>query len=144
MLYVLVAGSRTWDLRGYVCWVLDRLLQEHDRLVLFHGASRGGGADAHADWWATRWPYPATRVGVRRFPVDLVLDGPWPAAGHRRNERMVAEFASDVDAAGARDSAQVHGFLRDSSPGTIGCLKAARRAGFAPTVYRYEEVSAGG
>jgi hypothetical protein len=24
-----------------------------------------------------------------RYPVDHALDGPWPAAGHRRNERML-------------------------------------------------------
>jgi len=51
--------------------------------VIVHGACRSG-----ADRFAGEW---AREVGVeqRAYPVDHAIDGPWPAAGPRRNLRML-------------------------------------------------------
>jgi hypothetical protein len=143
MLRLVVTGSRTWDEISYVWDLLDALLEEHGAVALYHGHC-GRGLDAIADLWA-RWRRDEVGplVELHRVPVDHRLDGTWPAAGQRRNVRMVREFAAVVDAAGARGSAEVHGFWRGNSAGTRGCLDAARRAGFTPAVHRYEEVRAG-
>lgn len=52
--------------------------------VLVHGGGRGG--DQIADEIARE-----LGIVVRRYPVDPALDGPWPEAGPRRNERMLRE-----------------------------------------------------
>lgn len=53
--------------------------------VVIHGASPAGGADALADEEAR-----AAGLQAHPCPVDTTIDGPWPRAGMRRNERMFA------------------------------------------------------
>lgn len=66
---------------------------------------------------------------VKAVPIDHSVDGPWPAAGPRRNARMVAECVRERDAGAI---VEVAGFPHpDPSKrrGTNGCLKLARAAG---------------
>jgi hypothetical protein len=139
MLRLIVSGSRAWDRPAYVRSVLDGLLLAHGEMVLYLGMCPDGTDAASHAWYLDRQAAGAS-VALAAFAVDVTLDGPWPAAGQRRNVRMVHSFAADVAGGGRRDAAEVHGFLRGRSPGTRGCLEAARRAGFQPTVHRYEAV----
>lgn len=54
--------------------------------VLGHGNAIGTD-QAVAEFFKARYP----QVEIRPCPVDRKLDGPWPAAGHRRNGRMLRE-----------------------------------------------------
>lgn len=55
---------------------------------LVHGAARG------ADKWSGLWA--ATMgIAVDPYAVDKAKDGPWPAAGPRRNQRMLTESKPD-------------------------------------------------
>lgn len=56
--------------------------------LLIHGDARG--ADRLAAEWALD-----NNVMVRPFPVNNTIDGPWPAAGVRRNARMLRESKPD-------------------------------------------------
>lgn len=55
--------------------------------VLGHGNAIG------TDQNVARWALDRSRgkLELRPCPVDVSIDGPWPAAGHRRNERMLRE-----------------------------------------------------
>lgn len=87
MTTILVFGSRDWtDERVFRAW-LSRL-PKGSRIV--HGAARGADLIAGAC---------ALNLGfeVKAYPVDEALDGLWPAAGIRRNQRMLD---SEPDVAG--------------------------------------------
>lgn len=72
------------------------------------------GADALADAWAR------TRgVHINHYPVKVSVDGPWPAAGPRRNKRMLL----DLQARAAPASPLVVAF--DGGKGTEACVNAA-------------------
>ncbi len=58
---------------------------------------------------------------VEAYPVDQALDGPWPAAGHRRNRRMLL---GNVGAGPADELAAFWG-----ERGTAGAVKAALALG---------------
>lgn len=75
---LLVFGSRTWADRAAL-WITLSGTPRTD--VLIEGEARG--ADRMAKQWAQFY-----RVPLAPFPVDHSKDGPWPAAGHRRNRRM--------------------------------------------------------
>jgi len=79
---VLVTGSREWVDRGLVAAELALLPPGS---TVFHGACHLGGADLVAGEVAK-----GLGLLVRPVPVDHALDGPWPAAGPRRNQRMLA------------------------------------------------------
>jgi hypothetical protein len=116
---VLITGSRTWDDRATIEHVLGELRAAHgDRLVVVHGACPTG-ADALADAWCV-----ANDVQVERYPADWNALG--KGAGHARNQAMVDTRPAEVIA-----------FNRDNSPGTSGCVAAARRAGLAVRPYEY-------
>lgn len=72
-------GHRPWTDCARVRGVIDALRPD----IVVDGASPSGGADdiVHGE---------AVAAGVRAMSchVDHALDAPWPAAGHRRNERM--------------------------------------------------------
>ena len=81
-LTVLVCGSRDWPApeRPTIRAWLARL---PPGTVIIHGAARGADSIAGAV---------AAELGfaVRPYAVDHALDGQWPAAGIRRNARMLA------------------------------------------------------
>ena len=88
---VLVTGGRRYPDREAVFSALDRLHAKCGISVVAHGATpTQTGADWHADAWAK------TRgVPVVPYPVLHDVDGPWPAAGPKRNARMFADFHPD-------------------------------------------------
>lgn len=44
-----------------------------------------------------RLPVPNQRlIYVDAYPVDIRVDGPWPLAGHKRNERMLTHSKAEV------------------------------------------------
>lgn len=111
-------GAEGWTDRAKVRAVLDACCPD----ATIDGASPAGGADrlfyeearAHLD---ARGLSPA----ARHCPVDASLDGPWPAAGHRRNARMYREH---------RPSLAV-GFVS----GRVGSPLSSGSAGMAQTCF---------
>jgi YspA, cpYpsA-related SLOG family len=117
---VLVTGSRTWVRRHEVVDTLFDLLGEFgDRMVVVHGDCPRG-----ADEMARAW---AARMGVQQeaYPADWSTYG--RAAGPRRNAEMVATRPDRVLV-----------FIRNSSPGAIGCVELARKAGIPVTEFRHD------
>lgn len=94
MIRILVCGGRDFGNDDFAdrAWLFRVLTSIHRRVriaEIIHGAARG--ADSLAGMWAK-----ANQVSEWRFPVDHRLDGPWPAAGHCRNERMWRESRPDL------------------------------------------------
>lgn len=86
---ILVTGSRDWDdIETMRAW-LEPALKRCPRLV--EGGARGAD-DQAAAIAANMDPFVPTQV----YRVDEALDGPWPAACVRRNERMVAAEANRI------------------------------------------------
>lgn len=78
-------GHRPWTDRARVRRVID--VCQPDRTI--DGKSPAGGAD-QIFWEEARDHFFARGFDAApalREPVDTSVDGPWPAAGHRRNER---------------------------------------------------------
>lgn len=76
---VLVCGPRVWlEQRP----IEEALREFPEGTIVVHGGQRG--ADNIAGFAAKSLGFE-----VRPYPVDHVLDGPWPAAGARRNLRML-------------------------------------------------------
>jgi hypothetical protein len=75
----LLFGSRSWLDPAPIGRLLDAATPD----LVIEGESPGGGADILA-----REQAEARGILVLPCPVDHALDGPWPAAGHRRNERQ--------------------------------------------------------
>lgn len=75
---LLVFGSREWVDRDRV-W---RSLFIVNPSVVIEGSAKRG-ADRFARQWAQFY-----RRALESYPVDHRLDGPWLAAGHKRNARM--------------------------------------------------------
>ena len=135
---VLVTGSRSWKDRDLIHAVLARLLAEHGRLIVVHGAAVG--ADLIANDWAAEQPGAVVLAGL--MAADYTGDAPvvvephpvtgldWGrygrGAGHRRNAEMVA-LGADLCVA----------FIRDGSAGATGCARMAAEAGIP--VRRYEQ-----
>lgn len=73
--------------RGFTGWTdgqrILSLLTTARPDVVIEGESPAGGADRLARIGAE-----SLGIAVDPCPVDTAIDGPWPAAGHRRNERM--------------------------------------------------------
>jgi len=80
---LLITGSRGFDNRKLMHRVLLEAWDNGYR-VLIHGAARG------ADRLAAEV---GERIGfeIEAYPVRRQLDGPWPAAGVKRNSRMLEE-----------------------------------------------------
>lgn len=82
--------------------------------VVIHGACPTG-ADSIAHWEAMRHG-----LRVETYPVDHELDGPWPAAGPKRNSRMIRESKPEF----------CFGFATSAdSKVTEDCMAKCKRAG---------------
>jgi hypothetical protein len=89
---ILVTGSRTWaDLETMRAWLIPAL-RRWPRLVE-GGAS---GADDMAAGIAANHEDEFVKPVDVCYRVDHALDGPWPGAGPRRNERMVSAEAPTI------------------------------------------------
>lgn len=112
---ILVTGSRNWADRRSVAIALHTTLvalelrDSPEQAILVHGAARG--LDSTAAEIADRWG-----LQTEAHPARWDLYG--RAAGPRRNGEMV-KLGANVCLA----------FPIGSSPGTRGCMAAARRAG---------------
>ena len=131
MIRVVVTGSRSWTNVELLRKYLDDLLEEHGRMELAHGKSKGGGADFFAAEWAfdnrdrvDEWPYP-----VQGGPTGI--DGNHRGAPLNRNTRMLRSFQPDI----------VLGFRADGkSNGTDHCLDTARKMGYdVEVIYESED-----
>jgi len=114
---LLVTGSRDCRAQGLIFADLDSILicvRPIRRLV--HGDCPTG-ADRIADFWAR-----ARGLEVLPYTVNHELDGPWPGAGPRRNERMVRAEAPRLRAVCAF-SVTLQGYTR----GTGGCVELVDR-----------------
>ena len=79
----LICGGRAFANR----WMFDSAMSDLIRMrgcpgKIVHGGARG--ADTMAGAWATRMA-----IEEHAVPVDARIDGDWPAAGPRRNQRML-------------------------------------------------------
>lgn len=132
---LVITGSRDWtDEQTILAW-LDRF--KRDTFVI-HGAARG------ADLMAGE---AAKSLGMRvvKMPVNERVDGPWPAAGCRRNTRMLRAALECTwrDAQSNRPSGlRVLAFVKPSVPtkrskaissGTLDCVEQALLMGIAVT-----------
>lgn len=115
---VLITGSRHWTNRDKIKSVLCTLRSKGSAVVIAHGCCRG--ADVIAGGVAEGLGF-----RVERFAVDHRLDGPWPAAGPRRNQRMLTKFQPDL----------VLAFPKGESKGTRGCIKLAQALGIPVEVH---------
>lgn len=111
---VLITGSRKWTNRKLMAYVLDLLPESYD--VLVHGGAQG--ADLMANTLAGRYNF-----RTLAYPVDTSIDGPWPAAGVKRNTRMLEDSKPDL----------CIGFPTADSRGTYDMLRKASDAG-VPTL----------
>lgn len=95
-LVVLVCGARDWTQRAVIKEWLAKL---HPGSIVVHGGcgkrDDKGVAIEGADLIAADV---ARELGleVRAYPVDHALDGPWPGAGPRRNQRQLDAEQPDV------------------------------------------------
>lgn len=111
---VLVCGGRHYHDRT----ATFRALVALQPLVIICGACPAG-ADQHAiDYAVVHW------TGLEQYPVDHALDGPWPAAGPKRNYRMLVTSKPDVVLA------------MPGGRGTANMIERARQAKFvqAPAI----------
>lgn len=116
---VLATGSR-YAYRGRpILWVMNGYFNQYfGRLVVAAGGAPG--VDTIVEQWAKDRGVP-----FKRYAVDHALDGPWPAAGPRRNKRMHDDFKPHevVSFPGGR--------------GTASMMRIARAAGTKVNEVRY-------
>lgn len=105
---VLVCGGRDFFQKSFVDYAL--LLIEKDITTIVHGAARG--ADSLAGTWAIE-----NGKVEESYKPDTSIDGPWPGAGNRRNQRMFDCSKPDLIIA------------FPGGPGTANMVKIGRKAG---------------
>lgn len=98
---IVTTGGRDFADRELVRWALA-LLNPRE---VGHGACHTGTLTRHLQVLGLRIcgadgvvDETACGIGsnVERYPVDVAIDGPWPAAGPRRNQRMLDSFRPDL------------------------------------------------
>lgn len=134
MTRVLVCGPRFYgehigkrsriEVLGERFRVFDTLDNEHRKsriTAIIHGACMMDEKMSGADHWADEW---AMRNGIppERYAVDHTLDGPWPAAGPRRNRRMLEQSEPDRGIAFMPP-------VGTKKSGTLGMVDLMERAG---------------
>lgn len=90
---LLVCGTREWP----GTWEdIGEHLPDSGDVTVIHGACSRimGGVEVSVDTLAA---FVARGLGfhLEAYPVDHQIDGPWPAAGPRRNARMLADGKPD-------------------------------------------------
>jgi hypothetical protein len=130
---LLISGSREWDLAESInSRIVESIVEwrnDHPTLgngpinwlTIVHG-NCPRGADFLADQFASR----ILMCDVERYDADWRSFG--RGAGHRRNARMINSIP-DVCLF----------FIRDNSPGTIGCRKLAKAKGIPYESFYYPE-----
>jgi hypothetical protein len=110
-LHVVVTGGRGFTNEVRIRWALEGLHAKYIIAHLAHGDARG--ADTIAGRVAR-----SMGIEVQPYPVDNGVDGPWPAAGHRRNDRMLT---NELFNKGGVDLVVAF----PGGRGTAGCVKRA-------------------
>ncbi len=123
---VVITGSRTWKDSVVIKHFLASLPKD---MRVAHGGCPSG-VDAFADAAAR-----ALGLAVDVYSVDHDKDGPWPAAGPRRNLRMLDEARPDLVLAFSSTEAG------SMSKGTASCVKFARTKGIPTLVLTGESSS---
>lgn len=123
----LFAGGRNWG-DTYILDVIILGLKQlckfpKEDLVIIEGEARG--LDRNASMVASR-----NNVIVEPYPVDHSLDGPWPAAGPRRNQRQLDNGKPNIGFA-------FHNDFRNSK-GTLDMVERMLKAG--KRVYLIQEM----
>lgn len=116
---ILITGGRDWADRDTVWRELDSATAGCGLVVVVHGACHLGGADIHADQWASASP------NATAEPHPASDFGDWPDCGPRRNRHMV-RLGADMCLA----------FPTPQSRGTWDCVRKARRAGIPTRIVR--------
>jgi len=95
---VLICGGRNFTDADYIQTALENLLFNGptipSELFIIEGAGPGTLRKPSCDELVYRWRM-SHNIPGERYPVDHKLDGPWPAAGPRRNIRMLANGMPD-------------------------------------------------
>jgi len=117
---VLICGGRGFTDADFIRSALENLLfgglTIPKGLFIIEGAGPGVKGQPSCDELVYRWRE-RNDIDGARYPVDHALDGPWPAAGPRRNRRMFRESKPDRSIA------------FPGGPGTTGMVKIMRAAG---------------
>jgi hypothetical protein len=87
---LLVCGGRYYRNRKFAYFILDTIRKTRPISCLIHGQCPVGGADLLAEQWAEE-----NRIPDEPYAVNRAVDGPWPGAGPRRNERMLRDSRPD-------------------------------------------------
>jgi hypothetical protein len=100
---------------------LERLI---DKLLELGIRRLGHGANGRVDWGVgTVIEFEMPTIEVTPYPVIIAEDGPWPAAGNRRNERMLITSRAQ------------HLFAFPGGTGTGNCIRSA--LSFGMTLWRF-------
>lgn len=101
-LRVLVTGGRDYADVATMTRILDTLHKAKPIACLIEGGANG------ADMRAARWA-DTLCLTVATYAVDTLVDGPWPAAGPKRNSRMLVKSCPDIGVAfpGGRGTADM-------------------------------------
>lgn len=120
---IVVTGSRAWTDRETIRAWLARLPRG---TVIAHGAAQG--ADTIAD-------EVARELGLETvpYPVDKHLDGLWPAAGPRRNGRMLRD-AEPIRVLAFPTASRENKRSTAITSGTLDCIEQALLLGIAVTI----------
>lgn len=109
---VLVCGGRDFTDINFIENALENLLFSGavipPGLFIMEGQGPGVNKQPSCDELVFRW---RMRMGItgQRFPVVHAVDGPWPAAGPRRNSRMLKDGRPELGIAfpGGRGTADM-------------------------------------
>ncbi len=146
---IAVTGSRFWRDVGTVRRVLVRVadgrgwgvaledpdfgcrFSPYERIILRHGGCRG--LDHIADGVARSFFW-----RVDPYPVDHGIDGPWPGAGPRRNERMLRAYRAEEIGRWGRDGLPdvLVAFPCPKSRGTWSAVRTAKSLGVPVEICR--------
>lgn len=136
---LLMTGSKTWTFLGTVAVVLAMYTRHAfslgKRLTVIHGDCKEG-ADALVANWITRHSRDGWPVDQIRYPADW--SGPCQSGvcppGHRKTRRNGAGYCPLAGI--LRNQVMIdtrpwwcEGLVRDNSPGSSHCVRAARAAG---------------
>lgn len=122
MTRILITGSRDWDKRSGLEWVLNRVVAECEmsgdyKPTLISGACPTG-ADAQCERLWEAWGLP-----IERHPADWKAHG--KKAGFLRNQEMV-DSGADLCLA----------FIKNNSKGATMTASIAEKAGIPVRIYR--------
>lgn len=108
---ILFAGGRIYDDDPAVDAAMALLHRTRGISVAIHGGCHLGGLDALVDAWCVDHG-----ISTEPYPVRIAVDGPWPAAGPRRNARMLAASKPDAGVIfpGGTGTADMEGRLREA------------------------------